>query len=92
MPETGTVRSCVERTRTQFDGQRGFCSKNGVTDRQARSLLVALDGSKVSLDTNDLPNQLVASDTHELVHGCAIHLFGDDDRSAHLEGTTVESG
>ena len=38
-----------------------------------------LNGGKVSLEPDDLPDQLVVADPDELVHGRAGHLHGRDD-------------
>jgi hypothetical protein len=60
-------------------------------------LLVDLDGGLVVLDTNDLSNEVVMSNTdleestassrdsahftYKLVHGTSNHVLGDDDRT-----------
>ena len=45
--------------------------------------LTDLNGGKVSLEPDDLPDQLVVADPDELVHGGAGHLDGRDDGAGH---------
>ena len=47
--------------------------------RQLTGILVALDGGCVSLELDDLTNELVPADLDQLVHFGAGHILGDDD-------------
>ena len=41
-------------------------------------VLVALDGSRVTLKLDDLSNELFPTNLHELEHLCARHVLGND--------------
>jgi len=74
-----SIENSFQNTRSEFDRQWVACSEDGITISQARGILVALDGSSVTFESDDLTDQLVPADFNELVHFGSGHVFTDDD-------------
>ncbi|KAI3492707.1 hypothetical protein L1887_42625 [Cichorium endivia] len=82
------VVNVLHETGAELDGEGLASTEHRVTDGNAGSLLVHLDGDLVGVDSDDLTDELVVADTHELVHARADHVLGDDDGTRDTEDST----
>jgi hypothetical protein len=63
-----TVENGTHNTWSQLDGQRFASSQHRISDCDARSLFVHLDGGHLALQPNNFSDQLGVADAHQLVH------------------------
>lgn len=77
------VKDLIKDTRSEFDRERLFGSFNWIPDGQSccissnlTRILVALNIGGISIQLDDLPNQLVVADLHQLVHLGTSHSLG----------------
>jgi hypothetical protein len=71
----------LHQTRSKLDTQRLSRPQNGIPNSYSTSLLVNLDRASILLNPDDFTDELVVSNTNQLVHGSSAHLRGDDDGS-----------
>mmetsp|Transcript_64817 Transcript_64817/g.166821 ORF Transcript_64817/g.166821 Transcript_64817/m.166821 type:complete len:597 (+) Transcript_64817:397-2187(+) len=79
-----TIVDAVQDARAQLQGERQARLHQRVAHGEAGGVLVHLDGGGVALQPNDLADERVFADTDHLVHFCARHVLGDDQRAGHL--------
>ena len=84
-----TIEDSVHDAGSELYGQRLLLAEDGVADGETGGILVNLDRSRVTLELNDLADQLGVADTNKLVHGRTGHAIGDDQRSGDLEDEAV---
>mmetsp|Transcript_12586 Transcript_12586/g.39639 ORF Transcript_12586/g.39639 Transcript_12586/m.39639 type:complete len:601 (+) Transcript_12586:190-1992(+) len=65
------VEDAAKDARAELERERQARAEDRVADRQAGRLLVHLDGGHVALEANDLTDQALVADAHQLVHGRA---------------------
>src|SRR3990172_7294840 len=80
-----TVVDPKEQPRAQFDGQRQAGRFHRLTYVQARGVLVDLDEGGVAVEADDLPDQPLLADMHDVVHARTGHAAGDDRRAGNLD-------
>lgn len=86
-----TVVNVGHESGTELHAEGLAGGENGVSDADARRLLVDLDGDLVGVDSDNLSDELVVADTDELVHGRADHVRGDDYGTGDAKDGTVPS-
>src|SRR3989304_5177359 len=59
-------------------------------DVQARGVLVDLDKGGIAVEADDLPDQPLLADAHNVVHARAGHAAGDDRRAGNLEDSACD--
>eukprot|EP00760_Papus_ankaliazontas_P029145 PhM_4_TR4148/c1_g1_i1/m.22013 len=74
-----TVEDLAHDAGAKLERERLARAVHGIAHGEAARLLVDLDRRRVGLETDDLADELVVAHLHELVHGGAGHLLGDDD-------------
>mmetsp|Transcript_6822 Transcript_6822/g.15460 ORF Transcript_6822/g.15460 Transcript_6822/m.15460 type:complete len:464 (-) Transcript_6822:24-1415(-) len=84
-----TIENTFHDTGTEFDRKRLLLSEDGVTDGQTGGIFVNLDGSCISFELDNFSDQLLVTNTHQLVHSSTAHSLGDDQRARHLEDVSI---
>src|SRR5690625_102649 len=77
------VEHAVEHARAEFDRERQAGGDHGLADGQAAGILVHLHEGVVTVQPDDLSDQLFLADAYDVEHAGAHHAFGDDGRSAY---------
>ena len=85
-----TIEDTSHNTGTQLDRQGKTRASDRVTDLQTRGFLVDLNGSRALLQLNDLTDQLLVTNTNQLVHEGTLDVLGDNDRTSNGVNDSLE--
>src|SRR3990172_5642163 len=84
------VENAEQQPWPQFHGQGLPGGLSRLADVQARGVLVDLDKGGIAVEADDLPDQPLIADAHNVVHPRAGHAAGDDRRAGNLDDSACD--
>lgn len=84
-----TIENFFQDTWGESDGEGVLGSEDWISDSKTGGILVALNGSLVSIQLNNFSDQLVPTDLDQFVHLGSDHLVSNDQWTSDLEDSSV---